>query len=640
MKKKGKKKSTKKKKKVSPVAPQLVAETGLRSRQYLNLQVEDQRDVIDRLQHKLKQTNADLNALVETGGSENQQLSDDREYFRREGARLTDALEHERIRAANEVVALNDEINALRAKIKSDGQDHADEVANLTERITGLIRKLEDLEHYREEQTNIKAQLMDAELQLRQAEQSHQQQLDELERATRANEAFLYKETEQKLARVARSFRAEATANLDDRSTGALSHNKELSQKVSDLNQKLFGVVSANKNLELKADATTRELTLAEEAKDIYAKKYRKSQKVITRLRDSLNEEKDKVTFLEDDRARLEAEHRTTETEMARHIEVLQSTIGATGEVLDTHEARVSKKGLPEASIKYFREMMDWAMTGIETRFIKRCKRLGGDERAEELATQHQDYKRVLLRVQEWGVQAAEAASNAEYVAANSSNSGGGYAGGAIQNVRTVGCQANRVPYIPVAEQGRSARRPPSSSSPSGSRPSSASGRPPSSSSAASLSSVRPPSAPGGRPPSASGRHAVASSSRRRPGSSSGSSGRLARDAADKAKGDMMLSPTTVQAAIHSRYDQGGLGDQAWDSQGLDIGASGSGGGRAHFAELAGDRSAMRPVPAPCDANRHVPREYDADVNALIENGFEELAQHIDELEVSDLHLD
>jgi len=72
---------------------------------------------------------------------------------------------------------------------------------------------------------------------------------------------------------VARSFRAEATANLDDRSTGALSHNKELSQKVSDLNQKLFGVVSANKNLELKADATTRELTLAEEAKDIYAKK-------------------------------------------------------------------------------------------------------------------------------------------------------------------------------------------------------------------------------------------------------------------------------------------------------------------------------------------------------------------------------
>ena len=36
----------------------------------------------------------------------------------------------------------------------------------------------------------------------RQAEQSHQQQLDELERATRANEAFLYKETEQKLARV------------------------------------------------------------------------------------------------------------------------------------------------------------------------------------------------------------------------------------------------------------------------------------------------------------------------------------------------------------------------------------------------------------------------------------------------------
>ena len=89
----------------------------------------------------------------------------------------------------------------------------------------------------------------------------------------------------------------------------------------------------------------------------------------------------------------------------------------------------------------------------------------------------------------------------------------------------------------------------------------------------------------------------------------------------------MMLSPTTVQAAIHSRYDQGGLGDQAWDSQGLDIGASGSGGGRAHFAELAGDRSAMRPVPAPCDANRHVPREYDADVNALIENGFEELVR-------------
>ena len=38
---------------------------------------------------------------------------------------------------------------------------------------------------------------------------------------------------------------------------------------------------------------------------------------------------------------------------MARHIEVLQSTIGATGEVLDAHEARVSKKGLPEASIKY-----------------------------------------------------------------------------------------------------------------------------------------------------------------------------------------------------------------------------------------------------------------------------------------------
>ena len=76
------------------------------------------------------------------------------------------------------------------------------QVAILTEQIAGLTRKLSDLEHYREDQANTKAQLIDAELQLRQAEQSHQQQLDELSQAARIKEAFMYKETEQKLARV------------------------------------------------------------------------------------------------------------------------------------------------------------------------------------------------------------------------------------------------------------------------------------------------------------------------------------------------------------------------------------------------------------------------------------------------------
>mmetsp|Transcript_8535 Transcript_8535/g.21956 ORF Transcript_8535/g.21956 Transcript_8535/m.21956 type:complete len:536 (-) Transcript_8535:1162-2769(-) len=362
-----------------------VSEVGLKSREYLRLQVNDLKDQVTRLRESNRLLKGDRDALAEIGTESTDRLRAEVDYFRRENLRHIDELEDEKRKWIEGTENLRQEIEDVKEQIEKErAEAHARE-AELKAEIVALNHKLAGLEEFRDQEHAIRRQLADVQGQLQQAEALFADQKAGLERKLVEQQGMMAASIDERVADVAKAFQQEADARLNDRAEGAVQDNLRLERKLRDMNTQVKGVVDANDRLKKKVGDLKIELEIADDAQKTLSASARKSRKVSETLRDRLVDEQSKVEELSDALAEARRTHRHECDEKERVIGAMRASLDATQRTRKVESARLRDL----SNMTQVETLIEWAIAEMETAYFARSNELDTPDQKHAAAEYH-----------------------------------------------------------------------------------------------------------------------------------------------------------------------------------------------------------------------------------------------------------